>query len=523
MFDQLGELVDRVVLAWNPERGIQRMELRRAHHRYEERRDGDPQMSTFDGADRNELRAHTWLGSRLSTDSALELDLEDLRKKSRELYRTDSIGGAIDTRTNLVVSYGFTPQAQIYKREGLATEDDAKRWNEELEDVYERIYPGISKCGTMSLWEVTELAEQCIGCDGEALVILHDRGAADRPIPLTLEVVDVERLRTPPELAGNPQVRLGIEYDATGLVVAYHVQDSHPHDTLDVKETYTRYPANRVVHVFKRWFPGQSRGLPWLTRALNRCKDAKDLDEAAIIAAQVEACHAAIVTTPNGFQSAEQAATGRKNGKRTQDIHPGTIQYLDQGQTVQFSQPNRGSGYESMQEWNYRRAAAGMAFPYEMLAKNWVGLSFAGGRLSLTEGRLFVRAEQKRLRESLLLRVWNRIVEESVIVGACSIPPRLYERAPWFFQTHEWSDPAWPFALTPREEVDAAIELVDNNIRTKASVVGEYGGNLEEVFAARKKEREAERTMQIEPLATKYATVAREPQQTQQELEAAAA
>jgi hypothetical protein len=59
-----------------------------------------------------------------------------------------------------------------------------------------------------------------------------------------------------------------------------------------------------------------------------------------------------------------------------------------------------------------------MNYPYEMLVKNWNGSHFAGGRLALTEGRLFVQSAQQLLIECWLCKIWDRLVYESVLVGA---------------------------------------------------------------------------------------------------------
>lgn len=524
MMDRFGDAVDSLVMAISPESGIRRLAMRNAHQRHQQ---CAVRMASNDGAENTNTRGSSWLASRLSVDSALEQDLDTLRRNSRELYRTDAIGGAVDTRKNLVVSYGFTPQAKIGERKKLGiTADQAEKWNEELEEVYERIYLKISKCGTRSLWQLCRLVEGCHGFDGESVTILSDRGDADKPIPLTLEVVDTERLSTPPEMIGNPLVRLGVEHDQSGKIVAYHIQDRHPGDTIDIKLTWTRYPVERVLHVFEQWFAGQTRAFPWLTRAINKAKDAKDLDEAAIIAAQVEACYAAFVVSPMGaYRAAEGAAAETQNGGRVEDIRPGTIRYLDTAEDVRFGQPTRSAGYGPIMESINRRAAAGMNFPYEMLAKNWGGLSFAGGRLSLTDAKLFVKAQQKLLREAWLAAIWNRMVYETIIVGpemcGVTIPPRLYNRAPWWFQKHEWGDPSWPYALTPGEEIDAAVTMIDNNLVTKAKVVGEFGGNWEDVAVTRKKERATEREFEIEPITASKGDLVNEPppQKSQQNLQ----
>jgi lambda family phage portal protein len=294
---------------------------------------------------------------------------------------------------------------------------------------------------------------------------------------------------------------MGVEYDAKGRIVAYWIRQTHPNDSKALNFKYDRLPASRVLHVLEKWFAGKSRGYPWFTRTLNRIKDGKDLGEATIIAAQVEACFAAFVHTSDPVGAAAAAATGTTaSNARLQEVRPGGIHYLGHNESVEFGNPTRpGSTFAPFMEWNDRNKAAGMNIPYEMLAKNWGGLSFSGGRLALTDSRLFVDSQQKLLAEKLLAPIWHRIVEESVIVGAVDIPPRLYQRIPWAFRAHEWGSPAWPYALTPREEIDAAIAEVEANITTKQKVIAKRGGWWREVFAQRAIEREEERRLKIQP------------------------
>lgn len=460
----------------------------------------EARMYGYEAGNNTETRDGTWLSSRLSEDSELEANLVTQRNRSRELYRNDSIGGVIDSRTNLVVSYGFTPRAEIKEREGMITKEQAKKWNVELEEIYEQLAPTICQTGKFSLWQLTELIENCHGYAGESITIMSDRGDADSPVPLKLEVVDSERLETPPDMLGNKLCRMGIEYDESGKVVAYHIRDSHPFDTLDIKMTWTRYPADRVMHVFKRIFPAQSRGLPWMIRVLNRVKDGKDLDEATIIAQQVQSCYAAFVTkSVNPLEAANAKVTDRTT--RTQEVRPGSIEYLAENESVSFSNPsNGGANYAPFHDVNNHKIAVGLNFPFEMVSKDWRGLSFAAGRLSLADARTFAKAEQKRLTEMWLCRIWKRMVFEAVLSGASTIPPRDFNANRWLYCRHSWTAPKWAYVITPGEEVKANIDAVNNNQKTLADVISEDGGDLEDVLAQRMKERQMERDMDIEPL-----------------------
>lgn len=519
--DKIGAVVDQFVWAFRPVAGAKRMDFRRKYKH--------AVAMAYEGHGKDQTRAGSWIGSRLSPDAALEEDLDDLRANSRELYRTDSIGGAVDTRVNLVVSYGFTPQAAIKPRDGI-TEAQADAWNDQIELVYDELYPRICVSGKESLWQALRLVERHNAVDGESFTVLSDVGHADKPVPLSIEVIDPERVETPPDKLGNPRIRMGIEYDGKGRIVAYYIRRTHPGDTV-VDFNYDRVEADRVIHVYEKWFAGQSRGLPWMTRTLNRIKDGKDFGEATIIAAQVEACYAAFIETADPNDYATSATTGvTAAGQTYQEIRPGGVHYVRPGEKPTFATPTRPSNtFAPFMEWNDRCKASGMNFPYEMLGKNWGGLSFAAGRLVLAEARLFTESQQKLLTEAWLSVVWGRMVEEAVIVGAVDIPPRLYQRMPWAFKAHEWGPPAWPFALTPREEIQAAADAVENNFTTKQKIISRFGGWWREVFKQRAIEREEERTLQIQPSSAKEEAKAealamnREPQNAEEELAAEAA
>lgn len=508
---------DRVVLAVAPAYGTARIAARRQ---------SDILMRTFEGASHDKTRGDAWLGSNLSPDSALEEDLGDLRSRSRELMRNDAVGGAIDNSVNHVVGTGFTPRCNISEK--IVGKEMATICREELESLYKRWCRGVDISGRTSLWQLTRLVHRNRRTDGEALAVWSDDPVGDKPVPLTIEVIDVDRLETPPEYAGNPLVRLGIEKDQAGRIVAYHIRRAHPGDTLNQDQKFDRVPAHRVLHVFERWFAGQTRGLPWLCRALQRLKDAKDLDDAELCAAQVQACFAVFVKKPgNPAAAAAAAASGTSNGKRYEEIRPGRKDYLAPGEEVVFAQPTRGNSFVGMMQHIYRRIASAINQPYAILCKDWGGVSFAGGRLILAEFRLDCKSEQKLLIEQFLIPIWNRFVDEAVMLGLTSIEPRFWARRPWIYQEHAWQPQAWPYAITPAEEVQANIDAVDHNQKTLESVVAESGEDLEEVLDQRKRERQLERTYQIEPpdrekVNAAAATKAAAPQKVQQTMEAAA-
>lgn len=480
-------LLDRAILSIFPDWGARRIASRRRLEAAE------TAFARIEAAERTDTRADKWLISRLSPDSQAELDLQTARDRARDIYQNDALGGAIDSKVNHTIGTGLTPQARVRETPGLLSAAEAEDICQQIERLYERWEPQASRSGRQSLWLCSRIAARHNEFDGESFTILSDRGTADKPIPLAVQVIDPERVETPPERSGDPLVRLGIEYDADGAIVAYHVRRSHPGDTKSTSTKYDSIPAARVLHVFEPLVAEQSRGLMTLCRAMNRAKDAKDYDEATILAAQVEACFAAFVAPSqiSGFDSAYGSSNGTAStGRRMEDIVPGTIRHLDPGEQVSFATPQRpGSGFTPFMEWNYRRVAAAINWPYEMVVKNWNGLSFAAGRLVLADAKRSTQVSQRIMREQWLSRVWARMVEEGVIVGEIDIDPRLYLQSPWEFTRHVWIAPAWEYALNPGEEVDADIAEIEGGLATVEDKLGKRGHDLEDFIARRQREK----------------------------------
>lgn len=495
----IGRAFDAIVYAVAPEAGARRMATRRVYEASAET-DRTFRARALEAAESDRLREGRWLGSRLSTDAFLEQDLEQTRQNSRELYRNDFVGGAVDSRIEHVVGTGFTVQARIVEADGIVTADEAERFNQQLEDIYAQVYPVACRTRRRSLWQKACLFARNIDVDGEALAVFSSVGNADTPVPLCVEIIDVDRLETPPDKVMDPLCRMGIQYNSKKEIVSYWIRDSHPNDNKEFKTTYKEVPASRVCHVFVEWFAGQSRGLPWMTRSLNRAKDGKDLQEAGIIAAQVEACYAVFIKGKgNALRKAIGAATTTERFDRIQEVRPGGAHYINEDEEVTFGNPTKTNSVGTLAEYNNRTIAAGLNWPYEMLMKDWRGVSFAGGRIVLHSAKQSTRCRQKLIVEGFLQPFWNLLCDQAVAVGAVDIDARVYNENRWRFTAHTWTAPKWSYALTPGEEVDAKVTAIDNNLQTLADALAEDQLDLEQVVTQRAKERQMERENGIEP------------------------
>lgn len=499
LMDRIGGAVDALVGVFSPKRQAERNYYRLANRR-------EPQENFSVVSEENKrLRGDKWLASRLSPQSEIEQDLETLVRRSREIYRDDAVGAAIDQRVDHAMYTPFKPQAQIKASARLGiTEEQAARWNTELEELWEMIEGSMDRSRRRSVWQLMRLAERHNGFDGEDLTIMSDIGDADRPIPLALEVIDTRRLSTPDERTADPRVRSGVEFDEQSRIVAYWIEDSNPGDTLEYNpHSWTQVDASRVLHCCELWFAETTRGQPWMRRTLNPIKDARDFSDHTLNNADIASCYAAFVKTPFGGPDGAMAqGSGQTdvNGKPEEDIAPGMIRYLDPGEEVIFGSPNQPtSTFEGFMGYNNRRIAASINWAYELLMSDWRGTSFAGGRLAMTQPRLTTKVAQRMRIEQWLQPIWRRVVQEAVILGAVTIPIRLYEQMPWHFQRHLWIPSPWPYALTPGEEINADIAEVEANLATLAEKIAARGGDIETVLAQRAREVQQQADLQITP------------------------
>ena len=441
-------------------------------------------LSSREVADDDRFRGTKWITSRLSPDSEAEEDLVSIRDRSRDLYLNDPIaGGYVKSRVTQIVGTGFTLQARI-KPQGRVSATRARALNKELEALWKRQARRIDITGRKSFWRIQRLAQRCLDRDGEAFVVMSDKPVKGKPVTLALEVVAVSRVATPPEKEGDPQVRLGIEKDADGAPVAYYIRVTDPDDTREVSETFRWVPAERVLHLYEEEEPGQSRGYPGSSCASATLKDLKDYDEAILIKRQTEACFAAFVETGDTAPSAVALASSHdtnSNNDRLQELVPGTIEYLGQGQKINFANPtSSGADNASYLDSQYHRIAAGLNFPYEQLTKSWGRANYASSRTALLEGHAEARVWQKLQAETICIVVWEEFVSQCVQAGLIDVKAREYTKTPWVFNECSFIPTGWDW-VDPLKEVKAANEGIAGKIESRTDIVQAKGRDDEEM------------------------------------------
>ena len=330
---------------------------------------------------------------------------------------------------------------------------------------------------------------------GECLIRLRPRRPEDGlTVPLQLQLLEPEHLPITlnQDLPSGNQVRAGIEFDALGRRVAYHLYRSHPEDGRLAPmsgqgglET-VRIDAREVLHLFRPLRPGQIRGEPWLARALVKLNELDQYDDAELVRKKTAAMFAGFVTR----QSPEDALLGEGpadgEGVALAGLEPGTLQILEPGEDIKFSDPaDVGGSYAEFLRTQFRAVAAAMGVTYEQLTGDLSGVNYSSIRAGLLEFRRRCEMLQHGVLVHQLCRpVWAAWMRQAVLSGALVAPGfvrggtakrRQYLAAKWIPQGWQWVD--------PEKEFKALLVAMRAGLMSRSEAISAFGYDAEDVDA----------------------------------------
>lgn len=482
--------LDRVVMAVAPAYAAGRIRARVDHQlRMAMSERAAANLSVWEAAGNDRLRGEKWITSQMTANDALQDELETLIDRAMDLFRNDVFAAsAIHGRVDNVIGTGIRPQCRVQAERGILTPKQAEDFRVMSEWYFAKW------AEAEGFFAKQRLLERCNAIWGESWLHMADDDRPNRPTTLTVQVVSPSRI--PIITYSRQQVgenrRLGLRLDALQRPIAAYVRRSLPYDSRQLDLSEDEISLDDILHCYEEQTPGQLRGVPWLAPAMGKLKDLKDFVHANLVAEQVAACYGAFVT---GVTDPVLMAQGGRVRSNLEDLSPGSVQYLGDGESVQFSDPARpGSTLAPYIEWALHGVAAALRYPYELLAKQFTN-NFSGGRLALIDGRITFKNWQHQLIEHVLRKVWSRFIDRCVIQGLLSVDPVKYEENRDHFLQHQWIPPGWPW-VDPDKEVRADVAAIDAGLTTQTESLAARGRDFDETLQQIEREQRAKADMQ---------------------------
>jgi lambda family phage portal protein len=444
----------------------------------------------FAGAEVSRLTSG-WVTSTTSADNEIKGSLEKLRNRSRQLVRDqDYCKNAVRVIVENVAGTGPRLQAQVRQMRG-------GKLNQKVNDQIERAFHKWSKaqnCDVAGKLAYSEIIRSAVAAwveSGECWIrIIKGQKFGDSSVRFALQLLEADMVDTDYQGKAEKkgwQWKMGVLLDNWGKPRKYAFLTRHPGDTLFVNQPtegkkHIFVDADSCIHLAKFDRPGQTRGVPWMSSAIQRMHHLEGYEQAEIVRARAGSCLTAWISSPES----ELEGDGIVDDDRVYDLSPGSVRLLGPGEQVHVPDMHAPDGqFEPFVRAMLRALSASLGISYSTLSRDSSQSNYSSSRLDLLQDQESFKALQSQLKEVVLEKVYNEWLEVAVLSGALQLPnyqtePERYQMARWMFKGAGWVDPF--------KECQSNKLAVESGFKLQSQVLAEQGMDLEEFLTARKNE-----------------------------------
>lgn len=493
----------------------------------------------YEGASFKNRELAMWDPPRRSADKDIIPQKASADARVRDMFRNDAYvrGGSVLHKDNIVGGQFMLNSKPMVK---LLTGKEDETLEEELQEELETKFNLLAESpdnwlDAQRINTFTGLVRLAVAIYAGAGEVLSSvewlRDSAEfRPFNTAIQMIDLDRLSTPPLLMGDRSIRGGVERNKFGAPQAYHIRQAHPtdYDTPDAwtwKRVAARKPWGRMqmLHIYEQERPDQSRGISEMVTALKESRQTRDFREIVLQNAVVNATYAASIESEldtsaifqrmgggNLGEDIDQAVRGYMTSylgtvaqyigdKKQFQIGGVRIPHLPPGSKLQLRPAGQGGPLGTEFEQSLLRyIAAALGVSYEQLSRDYTQTNYSSARAAMTETWKFMQARKKMCADrfaSMIYRLW---LEEALNKRAIeSLPARFRgTNMDWLYQGQNLdaiSNCEWIGAsrgqIDELKETQAAVLRLKYNLSTDEDELSRLGKDWRAVKRQRKREK----------------------------------
>lgn len=452
----------------------------------------------------NVARYGDFKASRGSADYELRDSLAEVRAKTRFLARNS---GSMKRfmqlmRINVVGENGIRFQSRVKRGDGALNIS----LNAAVEMAWSEWCDAPTVCGTQHMIDVQRQALDTWCRDGEVIweMVLgpsYTHGIAINPI----EADQLDETLNTIFPQTNNEIRMGVEINRQGRPVAYHFLTTHPGDVVwllpQTDKRYRRVPAERVIHIYDKSRPGQTRGEPPASAMVLDVKMIDGNREAETMGRRLRAALSGFfekeMPTTAGIDELADGEGGSADEEEMLEmsIDPGTLKELPPG--IKFSEFSPGGSttdYKDFEMQVKKNVAMGVGISTMSHGMEVEGVSYSSGRTITIEDRDFYKEMQGFIiRKAMvpLFRMWARM---SVLYHDAYLPtqrPRVVMGGKFRGRGWDWVDPS--------KDVEANRKALATGQTSLARVAAQRGIDRDELLNEIVEDQEAMRARGLTP------------------------
>lgn len=415
-----------------------------------------------------------------------------LTDRTYALARNESYARrALNVLTVATVGEGLTP---LYEIEGDPTLERAvaERWEESMEEL--------DADGMTDGYGLQAQVVRGVFTGGDSFPRVRERFATDRarhmPVPLAVplqvqmhgaEMVPREKNE---DLGDGRRIIGGIEINAIGDILAYHMHRYHPSEWVmsgSGRVETVRVPARDVMHVHEVLREGQMRGEPRAASVILPAHDLHQGEDALQRAWNLQAfvsgffeLASPVPGTPGvsltgaGVPGAAPGAKPNAAGVMPATFEAGDIIALKPGQSFKRAEaPDVGATYDVATQWRLRRMCAGLGVPYEFVAMDLHGVTYSAARVGLIQ--FWAECDQflwLTLVPQYLRPLFIRWFDLAVRAGRLPLSLSKYLENPRHYLKCSWIPPKRPW-VDPLKDVQAELLAIEGGLSSRdESILG---------------------------------------------------
>jgi lambda family phage portal protein len=481
----------------------------------------------LEGAERTSRETVMWAPAMGPPDNIINTVKPLADARGRDMATNDGYAlGAVALHRDSIVGQEFRLNANPNWR----VLDASEGWADEFQQVVEARFHTIAESPScwldasrrLTLTEMVRLAVGSFVYSGEFLAVAEwIKNDPTRPLRTALQMISPDRLSNPNDLSDTQFMRRGVEINAQGRPVRYHIRKAHPHDVNAMKERYewrpvpaeTSWGRLQTLHVMEQRLPDQNRGIADMTSVLKHMKMTKQFQEVVLQNAVVNATYAAAIESELPSDQIVAAMGGSVEGvdgalawyltnlseylskSRNIALDGVKIPHLFPGTKLNLKPAGTPGGVGVDFETSLlRQIAAGLGLSYEEFARDYTKTNYSSARASMATTWRYMQTRKKIVADKVADAVYRLVVEEEIANNNLPLP-RGKTRA-WFYEPlvkDALCRASWIGAsrgqIDEKKETEAAILRMESGLTTLEMECARLGSDFRDVIDQRAREK----------------------------------
>ena len=450
---------------------------------------------------------------KLSPKADIGANLEVLRNRASDLSINTPIGSAIiATSTQYTVGSGLKLFPKVRADILGMSDDEADAWNKKAAREFD-LWASSKLCDIRernNFYDLQEILYRTYLVDGDSFAIFRRVYNPNMPYTLRIQSLEGNRVSNPNSGAfsslqvevKNPdngnRIINGVEIDANGAVVAYHISNRVIWDPTDI-DMHTEWHRVKavgdlmgmpnVLQICHDERPEQYRGVPYLAPVIETLKQVSRYTSAELTSAIMKSFFSIFFVSTENTRSIDDLLPDGEYEDPNEpvvdpgmyELGPGTTNALPKGVDVKsIEQSNAQSTFEPFTKELIKQIAAAINQPYEVLMKSF-NSSYSASRAALLQAWEQYKTRRAWFARDFCQPVYEMWLAEAVANGRIEAPGFFSDHlAHYAYCNSEWYGPSMSI-LDPVKDINGATLRIAAGVSTPEREAAEMtGSNFEE-------------------------------------------